>query len=204
MVDTATLLGFAAASAALIAMPGPNVAVILATGAARGRMAALTVVLGMTLAQGLQIALVVFGLAALVSAFGWTLAIIKWAGIAYLAFLGLRALTAPPPDRDAVPLSARRLFATGAITALANPKTLAFHAAFLPLFVDPARPAGPQLALLGAMFLVIAIVLDSLWALLAGSAKGVLDRYALHRAAQKASGGMMLAAAAWLALRRAN
>ena len=204
MIETATLLGFAAASAALIAMPGPNVAVILATGAARGRMAALTVVLGMTLAQGLQIALVVFGLAALVSAFGWTLALVKWAGIAYLAFLGLRALTAPAPHPGAAPLSVRRLFATGAITALAHPKPLAFHAAFLPLFVDAARPAGPQLALLGGVFLGLALVLDSLWALLAGSAKGVLDRYALHRAAQKACGAMMLAAAAWLALRRAN
>ena len=76
--------------------------------------------------------------------------------------------------------------------------------AFLPLFVDAARPAGPQLALLGGVFLGLALVLDSLWALLAGSAKGVLDRYALHRAAQKACGAMMLAAAAWLALRRAN
>lgn len=204
MIETATLLGFAAASAALILLPGPNVAVLLATGAARGRVAALTVVAGMTLAQALQICLVVFGLAALVSAFGWTLSVIKWAGVAYLAWLGFRALTAPVPTEPARPVSARRLFATGALTALANPKTLAFHAAFLPLFVDPARPAGPQLVVLGGVFVLIALVLDSVWALLAGSAKSVLDRLSLHGAAQKASGMLMLIAAGWLAVRRAN
>jgi homoserine/homoserine lactone efflux protein len=204
MIEPTTLLTFALASAALIAIPGPNVAVIVATGAAHGRGSALTVVVGSTLAQAFQIALVVGGLAALLTAFGWALAIIKWAGVAYLAWLGLNALLSKHVRADARPVSSRRLFATGAVTALANPKTLVFHAAFLPLFVDPALPAGPQLLVLGSIYLCIAFAFDSLYAVLAGWMKTAFARFDIQTLAKRGSGVLMLFAAGWLALRRTD
>ncbi|KAA5805515.1 LysE family translocator [Alkalicaulis satelles] len=204
MMEPATLLAFVLASAALIAVPGPNVAVIVATGAAHGRRAALTVVAGATLAQAGQIALVAAGLAAFLAAFGWTLTVIKWAGVAYLAWLGVSALMAKAHTGEARPVSARRLFATGAATALANPKTLVFHAAFLPLFVSPDHPAGPQLFILGGVYILVALTLDSLYAVLAGWMKTALSRFDIQTLARRGSGVLMLFAAGWLALRRAE
>lgn len=204
MIEPSVMAAFVLASAALIAVPGPNVAVIVATGAVHGRRAALTVVAGSTLAQAVQIMLVVGGLAALLSAFGWALAAVKWAGVAYLAWLGIRALTAKTGHAEARPVSSGRLFATGAATALANPKTLVFHAAFLPLFVSPAVAPGPQLAVFGLVYLLIALLLDGLYALLAGWMKTALARFDIQRLAQRGSGVLMLTAAGWLALRRAE
>ena len=195
-------LVFGLAATVLMLAPGPNVAVIAATGAVHGRRAALTVVLGATLAQGLQIALVVGGLAALLAAFNWALTIVKWAGVAYLAWMGLSALLRGYERGEAKPVSANRLFFTGAVTALANPKTLVFHAAFLPLFVNPAAPAGPQLVLLGALFLTIALIVDGGYALLAGGLKTWLARADLQHVAHRGSGALMLVAAGWLAARR--
>lgn len=196
------LSAFVIATTVLMLTPGPNVAVITATGAAHGRKAALVVVAGATLAQGLQIALVVGGLATILSAFGWVLSAIKWAGVAYLAWLGLTALLSRTRSTKPASISPRHLFTTGAVTALANPKTLLFHAAFLPLFVDPSSPAGLQLVYLGGLFLLIALIVDGAYALLAGGLKDWFARADLQVWARRGSGGLVLAAAGWLAMRR--
>ena len=201
MIDASVLLGFMVASAALIAVPGPNVAVIIATGVAHGARSALTVVAGATLAQIAQIALVVLGLTALLETFAWAFNVIKCAGIAYLVWLGVSALRSKPSDEDARPV-AGRLFMRGAATALANPKTMVFHAAFLPLFVDPTHSAGPQLLVLASVFLMVALILDSVYALGAGALANVFTGKRFRALTNRLSGGVMLAAAAWLALRR--
>lgn len=203
MIDPAVLAGFVAASAALIAVPGPNIAVILATGTAHGTRAALTVVAGTTLAQMLQIMLVVGGLSALLQAYAWLFLAVKWAGIAYLVWLGVTAIIARSGTGAAAaqPMSGR-LFLRGAATALANPKTMIFHAAFLPLFVDPAHDAGPQLLLLAAVFIAIALVLDSAYAVFGGAMARVFRGRRFKIWANRLSGGVMLTAAGWLALRR--
>lgn len=203
MIEPAVLVGFIAASAALIAVPGPNVAVIVATGATHGMRAALTVIAGTTLAQAMQILLVVGGLSALLTTYTWLFTAVKWAGIAYLVWLGASALVARRmPGRDAARPLHSRLFLRGAATALANPKTMIFHAAFLPLFVDPAQPAAPQLATLAAIFLAIALVLDSAYAVSSGAVAGLFRGDRFKTAANRLSGGVMLMAAGWLALRR--
>jgi homoserine/homoserine lactone efflux protein len=201
MITLPVLLGFVAASAALIAIPGPNVAVIVATGAAHGPRAALTVVAGTSLAQIAQIALVVVGLTALLETFSWAFTVIKWAGIGYLVWLGVSSLRTNVAGKDAVPV-AGKLFLRGAATALANPKTMMFHAAFLPLFVNPALPSGPQLWILASVFILLATLLDGLYALGAGALSRVFTGQKFRRLTAKLSGGVMLAAAGWLALRR--
>lgn len=201
MIEDSVLLGFIAASAALIAVPGPNIAVIMATGMAHGHRAALTVVAGTTLAQAAQILLVVLGLSVLLTAWSWAFMVIKWTGIAYLVWLGVSALRSREADGKAGPMSGR-LFLRGAATALANPKTMIFHAAFLPLFVDPAQPAGPQLAMLAAVFLSLAALIDTVYALAAGGLSRLFTSNRFKTLANRLSGGVMLIAAGWLALRR--
>ena len=202
MIEGATLLSFIAASVALIIMPGPNVAVILATGAAHGTRSALLVVAGTTLAQAAQIALVVVGLGVLLSIWGWAFTVLKWAGVAYLVWMAFKTWTAPPSG-EAKPLDGE-LFMHGAATALANPKTMVFHAAFLPVFVDPSRAATPQLFTLAAVFLLVALVLDSAYAVLGGGLSRYLRKARFQRLINKVSGGLIFLAASWLALRRSH
>ncbi|WP_421859416.1 LysE family translocator [Oceanicaulis sp.] len=204
MPDLGTLAAFIVAVSMLMLAPGPNVAVIAATGAVHGRRAALQVVLGATAAQGLQIALVVLGLAALLATYTWAHAVLKWAGVAYLVWLGLKAVLAKSEPLDGAALAPTRLWLRGAATALGNPKTLAFHAAFLPLFVNPAAPGGPQLALLGALYLLIALIVDGGYALLAGALKPVLSRPVWRARVSRTSGFTLLGVAGWLATQRAN
>jgi homoserine/homoserine lactone efflux protein len=201
MIEPSVLFAFIAASAALIVIPGPNVAVIVATGAAHGTRAALSVVAGTTLAQAAQIALVVLGMTALLSLFSGAFLVIKWLGIAYLVWLGVSALRAPAPGGGSQPASGQ-LFLRGAAIALANPKTMVFHAAFLPLFVDPSMAAGPQLFILAAVFLLIAIILDAGYAVAAGALAKVFSGDRFKKQTNRLSGVVMLVAAGWLALRR--
>jgi homoserine/homoserine lactone efflux protein len=201
MITLSVLLAFMAASAALIAIPGPNVAVIVATGAAHGTRSAMAVVAGTTLAQMVQIGLVVVGLTALLETFSWAFALIKWAGIAYLVWLGVSSLRARVSTKEAAPM-AGKLFLRGAATALANPKTMVFHAAFLPLFVNPELASGPQLFVLASVFIVIALILDSAYALGAGALSAVFTGDRFRKYTAKLSGSVMLAAAGWLAIRR--
>ncbi|MCG8441936.1 MAG: LysE family transporter, partial [Caulobacterales bacterium] len=84
-----------------------------------------------------------------------------------------------------------------------NPKTLVFHAAFLPQFVDPAAAAAPQLMLLGATFLALALVLDTGWALFAGFLGAVVRRPSSRAWMERVGGLTMIGGGAWLALKRA-
>ncbi len=202
MIEGATLLSFIVASVALIITPGPNVAVILANGAVHGTRSALLVVAGTTLAQAAQIALVVLGLGVLLSVWGWAFAVVKWAGVAYLIWMAVKTWTAPMAA-EAKPLDGQ-LFLRGAATALANPKTMIFHAAFLPLFVDQARSVTPQLFTLAVVFLLVALVLDSAYAVLGGGLSRYLRRAGFQRILNRMSGGLIFFAAGWLALRRSH
>jgi threonine/homoserine/homoserine lactone efflux protein len=196
-------LAFVVAVVVLIVVPGPNVALIVANSVAHGARYGLVTVAGTSSAMVVQLALTVFGMTALL---GWLAAwfeILRWLGVAYLAYLGWRAWTAPAHDLSAAraqPRSAWTIYGRGVLVSLANPKTLLFYAAFLPQFVAPGGDATAQLALLAATFLGLAIVLDGVWALLAARAGGLLaTRGRLH---QRLTGGLLIGAAAGLALAR--
>ncbi|MHA7872909.1 MAG: LysE family translocator, partial [Hyphococcus sp.] len=173
-------LAFVGASALLILTPGPMVAFVTATTLMRGLRHGFYAVAGSTLASAIQLGVVALGLTAILSAAGEAFFWLKWVGAAYLVFLGVRALRQPADALEAsaadASYSAGRTFAEAFVVNLTNPKALLFHGAFLPLFVSPAAPAGPQLALLAATFLAIALVMDSLWALTAERSRPVLAR----------------------------
>lgn len=201
MISPELYLSFCAAAAAIIAMPGPMVALILSNSLERGRAGGFATVAGSAAAMLIHLALVCAGLAALLAKAGGGIFWIKWAGAAYLFVLGVQALLKKPRAQDAAPAAAKplpRMFGEAFALSLSHPKTLLFYVAFFPLFIDPARPATPQAILLSATFFVIALVGDSLWALAASGARGFLVR--AGRWTHLATGAILIAAAVGMAL----
>jgi homoserine/homoserine lactone efflux protein len=196
-------LPFAAASVVLMAIPGPNVALIVAGSLARGPRFGLATVAGTSGAMVVQLALVALGMAQILGALGRWFEALRWLGVAYLVYLGLKSWFAPAQDLSRErprQTSPRRAMTRGFLVSLTNPKTLFFYGAFFPQFVTPRAPIAPQLAILCASFLVIAIVMDSGWALAAGRLKGLLA--GRGRLRNRLIGGALIAAGVSLAAAR--
>lgn len=200
-MSPALFAAFAAATAALMLIPGPNVALIVANSLNFGVRAGLVTVAGTSAAMVLQLALAALGLTALFGAAAQAFELLRWAGVAYLVWLGIRAWRAPADDLSQIrALSPRRAFGRGFLVSLTNPKTLAFYAAFLPQFLDASAPLGPQMAILSVTFVAIAVVVDSGWAILASRARKTVARFG--RARNRLTGAILIGAAAGLALAR--
>lgn len=197
-------LAFVAACALLIVIPGPNVALIVANSVAHGARFGLMTVAGTASAMVLQLALVVLGASALLgllaSLFDW----LRWLGVAYLLWLGVRTWRSTAMDLSGIaaePRSARAIFVRGFLVSLTNPKTLLFYAAFLPQFVSAGLGATTdQLLLLSATFLVVAVLLDGAWALLASRLRFLLQARARLR--NRLTGSLLIGAGLGLALAR--
>ena len=200
-MSPALFAAFAAATTALMLIPGPNVALIVANSLNFGVRAGLVTVAGTSAAMVLQLAVAAAGLTALLGSLGHAFEALRWAGVAYLLWLGIRAWRAPADDLSQVrPLAPHRAFGRGFVVSLTNPKTLAFYAAFLPQFLDAGAPLGPQMAILSVTFVGIAVIVDSGWALLAAHARPVVARFG--RARNRLTGAILIGAAAGLALAR--
>ncbi|TQS15295.1 LysE family translocator [Microbispora hainanensis] len=170
MIDVSTLLVYAAASAAVVAVPGPNHLYIAARGVAQGRRAGVASALGVETGTLLHIAAAAAGLSYLLARSAELFAAVKWAGVAYLAYLGIRALTGRGTGGDEPrPQPLRRVFLEGVVVNVLNPKTVLFFLAFLPQFVDPFGDVPAQVLLLGLVLAVIGLASDLAYALTAGS-----------------------------------
>lgn len=178
------LITFVGASLLLAVTPGPGVLFIVARSAAQGRRAGLASVAGVALGNMASAAAAAFGLAALFAASSSAFLAAKYAGAAYLIFLGLRSLAGRRRDAqqtDNTPEYDSRQgqdFRDGLIVALLNPKTLIFFAAFLPQFMNPGADPAVQGLLLGALFVIIAATTDAGYAIAAGSVGNLLRRHA--------------------------
>jgi threonine/homoserine/homoserine lactone efflux protein len=195
---------FVAASAALIATPGPNVALIVGTSLRHGVRSGLMTVAGVNAGLVLQLAVVAAGLSWVVELFARHFDLIRYLGAAYLFILGVQQLLAKSPgDAGAQPkLSRNRAFARGFAVAFANPKTLVFHAAFLPQFLSGGATSGAELWILVSTFAAIAALGDVLWAVFSARARAAMSGRA-QRMADKASGAILIGGAAvLLAVRR--
>lgn len=185
------------ATAVLVMIPGPNVALIVANSLRYGiRMGVMTVV-GTTAGVAAQLALVVIGLAAVVEFAADTLAWIRWAGVVYLVWLGFRMWREPVAESQEVE-AAPAMFWRGCLFAVLNPKILLFNAAFVPQFVGDGSTA--QFALVATVFVGVLFVGDVLWALFANSARQLLRRNALWR--NRITGIFLAAAGIGLAFSR--
>jgi threonine/homoserine/homoserine lactone efflux protein len=173
-----TLALFAAASLALLLVPGPAVLYIVTQSVAQGRRAGLASVGGIHLGTLVHVAAAAAGLSAVILASATAFNAVKYAGAAYLVYLGVRRLLERPrtvvdPRRE--PL--RRAFVRGVVVNVLNPKTALFFLAFLPQFVDPDRGAvWFQVVALGSVFVALGLVSDSVYAVAAGSLSRVLRR----------------------------
>ena len=203
MIAPDLYLAYILACIVLIVIPGPNVALIVANSVAHGARFGLLSVAGTSSAVVVQLSLTVLGATAvlnvLVASFDW----LRWLGVIYLVWLGVAAWRAPAVDLARVgpqARSARLIFARGLLVGLTNPKTLLFYGAFLPQFITPGPTASDQLLLLAVTFLVVAVVLDSAWALLAGRLRGLLLAHARLR--NRLTGGLLVGAGLGLALAR--
>jgi homoserine/homoserine lactone efflux protein len=203
LIDPGLFLAFVAAVVVLMLIPGPNVALIVANSVAYGPRYGLLTVAGASSAMVLQLALTALGMTELLGALGVWFAYLRWLGVAYLLCLGVMQWRAAPVDLTATraePKSIRAIYLRALLVSLTNPKTLFFYGAFFPQFVSASRPAGAQIAALSATFLILAVLIDSGWAFVAGRARGLLASRGKLR--NRISGGVLIGAGAALALAR--
>ena len=179
MPSATTLLAFSAAAAALVLVPGPNLLYIISRGISQGRRSALASTAGVASATAVFVVLTALGLTAVISSSVVAFTVVKYAGVGYLVHLAVRELRSrgrfkletPPP------VSGRRAFGDAFLVGITNPKVALFFLAFFPQFIHPsAGPVAGQALVLGAVFVVIGVTFDSLYALTSGSIGAWLAR----------------------------
>ncbi len=183
---------FLVASFVLAVTPGPGVLYIVARSLLQGRGAGLASVAGVALGNLGNALAAAIGLAALFAVSSMAFTLVKYAGALYLVYLGVKMLrTAPARIESAAPLAATRgrVFRDGFVVALLNPKTTIFFAAFLPQFLSAGAPPMLQGAFLGALFVAIAALTDTTYALAAGRIAPVLTRSRGMKAIGRRLGG---------------
>ena len=197
-------LAFVVATTIMIALPGPSVLLTVAHSISFGWQHALFTVAGATMGIAVQLIVAAIGLTSLLNvvaeAFEW----LRWAGAAYLVYLGIKQWrsASEPLEFDTSSVSKTNLFVQGLVITIPNPKSLIFIAAFLPQFINAARPLGLQFIFIVPTFLVITFTVTSVWALVAGNVRGFLQSQRAFQSVLRTAGGLMIIAGVGLALAR--
>jgi threonine/homoserine/homoserine lactone efflux protein len=196
-------LAYVLACAVITLIPGPTVTVIVANSLAHGPRAGLLNVAGTQLGLALMMAILVIGLSSVIAAMGWLFEWLRWAGAAYLVWLGWQLLRSPEAIADArsFPVPRGGFFLQGFLVLMANPKALLWFGAFIPQFVDPNGNYVGQTVLLGLTAMAVALVSDGAYAVLTGRAGVFLSRKRI-RLVSRLSGGFLIGGGIWLALTR--
>jgi homoserine/homoserine lactone efflux protein len=192
---------FLVITAVLIVVPGPIVTLIIATGARQGVRAALVTVVGTSAGDAVLLAVIAFGLGWMVQNAGQLLVVLRWAGAAYLIWLGIAAWR-HAGEKQPAETSGRVNFTRGFLVALSNPKTIAFFTAFLPQFVDPHLPAATQLAVMCSVTALFAAVSNTAWAIASGMGRAWFMRPERAKLLGRISGAVLIGGGVWLSLAR--
>jgi threonine/homoserine/homoserine lactone efflux protein len=205
--DTQSLLLFMAASLALNVTPGPDMLYILARSTGEGTRAGVVSAFGVATGALVHLAAITLGLATLLETVPLAYEIVRYAGAAYLLYLGARTILSRPRDDgpSAVePGRLGRIFRQGVVTNVLNPKVALFFAAFLPQFADPARGAViPQLIVLGLLFNLSGTLVNLGVAYAGGRAGNRVRRHLRSsRVWQRITGAIFIALGLRLALQR--
>ena len=195
MPSSTTVLLFAFATALLTASPGPGVLYVTARTLAQGRRAGFASMFGIEFGEVVWITAAATGVAALLAASVASLTALRFAGAAYLIYLGIQRWRRIDRVQQPGPAPVGRIFAQGFVTQLLNPKVAVFFVAFLPQFLNTAEPIGPQIAVLGVVYMSIALLIDTTYVL---AATALSSRFMQGRVAQRNTG--RLAAATYVAL----
>src|SRR5580704_12641143 len=199
-------LAFVATCIALALLPGPIVTLLIANGLRHGTRAALINIAGAQLGLAIVIGVVAIGLTSLMATMGYWFDWVRFAGAAYLVWLGIKLIRFPVEgmSNDAPPPPPRGgFFLQGFLVLLSNPKVLVFFGAFIPQFMDLNKDHFSQVALLGVTFMITGAITDTVYAVLAGRAR-LFFSARRTRALSRLSGGIMIGGGIWLALTRAR
>ncbi|MEU1721987.1 LysE family translocator [Actinomadura sp. ATCC 39365] len=209
MPDITHIALFCVATMGLLLVPGPAVLYIVTRSVSQGRSAGFVSVLGVHTGSLVHIGAAALGLSALIAASATAFTVVKYVGVAYLLWLGLRKLMKRGGESEEVVelqvQSRRRLFWEGFVVNVLNPKTAVFFLTFLPLFTVPAAgPVGPQILMLGGLWLVLGMASDGMYALLSSTLAGRLrGSVRARRRLDVGSGLVYLGLAAWLTTEKA-
>jgi len=206
MMSMQAYLAFVAACIALALLPGPIVTLVIANGLRHGTRAALTNILGVQVGLLIVIGILAVGLTSLMATMGYWFNWVRFAGAAYLVWLGIKLIRSPVEgiETDAPPPPPRGGFLLqGFVVALSNPKLLVFFGAFIPQFMDMSKDHLSQVLVLGITFMMLAGLTDGIYALLAGRARSFFSARRT-RMMSRVSGGFMIGGGIWLALTRAK
>lgn len=177
MVPIASFLAFLLTTAVIVAVPGPSVLFTIGRALTVGRRSTVMTVVGNSAGVYLQVVAVAFGMGALVERWAHLYTVVKYAGAAYVVYLGVQAIRhrrsmAEALGRRVAPVTPLRAARDGLVVGATNPKTIVFLLGVMPGYADPsAGHLTGQLLLLGTAFPVVALVLDNVWAFAAGTAR---------------------------------
>lgn len=169
------LLGFVIATIVITLSPGPSIIVLLVVSLRQGAMAGARYSLGVISADTILISLSLLGLGALMQSSVLLFNLVKWAGIAYLIYLGIKQLRSSAHVDLKQAQTAGSPYLLGLSTTLLNPKAIGFFVAFFPQFIDPAKAFWPQLGLLGPLFLSMVFIMFAIIASLAARTKTIFE-----------------------------
>lgn len=193
---------YVVATLIVLALPGPTVMLVVSYALTQGRRTVLASILGVGLGDATAATVSLLGMGALLAASATLFTVIKICGAAYLAWLGLKLWRTKPHaaemDEEAsrkTQVSARRVFVHSFVVTALNPKGILFFIAFLPQFVAPSQPLGPQLGLLGVTFVVLAMANAGIYAMLAAEVGERFRSPTIMGRIQKVGGSVMIAAA---------
>jgi threonine/homoserine/homoserine lactone efflux protein len=185
MPGPTTVLLFALATALLTASPGPGVFYVTARTVSQGRRAGFASMFGIEAGEIVWLIAAATGLAALLSTSAQALEFLRFAGAAYLIYLGVQRWREVARAETPAPARLGWIFGQGLVTQLVNPKVAVFFIAFLPQFLNPAAPIAPQVAVLGAVYIAIALVIDTSYVM---ATSAVSARFLRDAGARRRSG----------------
>ena len=196
-------LAYVLACAVIALVPGPTVTVIVANSLAHGPRAGLLNVAGTQLGLGVMMLILIVGLSSVIAAMGWLFDWLRWAGAAYLVWLGIQLLRAPEAIAEArsLPVPRGGFLLQGFLVLMANPKALLWFGAFIPQFVDPSGNYVGQTILLCVTAMAVALLSDGAYAVVTGRAGALLTKKRI-RLVSRLSGGFLIGGGIWLALTR--
>lgn len=168
-------LAYCLAVAILVLIPGPIVTLVIANSLSHGSRTGLVTVVGASFGDAILLTATAIGLVAFFALLNEVFEIARWLGAVYLIWLGVNAWRAPDSQDAALHPAARRsslsVFLQGFLVAITNPKAIVFYIAFLPQFVDSRLPVAPQLLVLVGTMILVGLLFDGAYALLAGRAR---------------------------------
>ena len=184
-------------------VPGPTVTVIVANSLRHGARAGLLNVAGTQLGLALMMLTLIVGLTSVIAAMGWLFDWLRYAGAAYLVWLGWKLLRSPDALAETTDRAQPRggFFLQGFLVMMANPKALLFFGAFIPQFVDARGDYVAQIVLLGVTAMIVALISDGAYAVLTGRAGALLSRRRV-KLVSRLSGVCLVGSGLWLALTR--